>query len=153
MIKTRRQLFKAIDGADGNVVLNFQGSPKNELEVLGAAYHRAGRSLVAQFSSQPGYHDFDGCPIASLYRQALELLIKAVLASAWSRDNCREQALSQLCAFCAPAKRMESANLCYFANYSNLILRLAAEQRSANPDAVALPDSKGEGYKWANKSG
>jgi hypothetical protein len=79
MTKTPRQLFKAIDGADGNVVLNFQGSPKNELGVLGAAYHRAGRSLVAQFSSQPGYHDFDGCPIASLYRQALELLIKAVL--------------------------------------------------------------------------
>jgi hypothetical protein len=79
MTNRPRQLFKAIAGADGNVVLNFQGSPKNELGVLGTAYHRAGRSLVAQFSSQPGYHDFDDCPIASLYRQALELLIKAGL--------------------------------------------------------------------------
>jgi hypothetical protein len=35
----------------------------------------------------------------------------------------------------------------------NLILRLAAEQRPANPDAIASKDSKGEGgCKWVNKS-
>src|ERR1019366_8374369 len=29
------------------------------------------------------------------------------------QDSCRKQALSQLCAFCSPDRRKESANLCY----------------------------------------
>ncbi|MBZ5627759.1 MAG: hypothetical protein LAO06_02730 [Acidobacteriia bacterium] len=72
-------MFKTSNGACGNVVLNFQGNPKNELGVLGEAYHRAGKMLVENFAAQRAYHDFDSCPIVFLYRHALELLIKAVM--------------------------------------------------------------------------
>ncbi len=74
-----RQLFKAADGAAGNVVLNWAGSPKSELALIGEAYHRAARSLVDGFDEKRGYSDLDAYPVVFLYRHALELLIKAVL--------------------------------------------------------------------------
>lgn len=74
-----RQLFKAEQGAVGNVVLNWSGSPKSELALIGEVYHAAARQLVDVFSKQRAYSDLDAYPIVFLYRHALELLIKAVL--------------------------------------------------------------------------
>lgn len=60
----------------GNVVLNFKRAPRTELAVYAHAYQRGGRQLTAALASGPGYRDIDACPIAFLYRHALELCLK-----------------------------------------------------------------------------
>ena len=73
-----RRLFKS-GTLHGNVVLNFTHSPKRELAPQGEAYYRAGRLLATHLLEQPGYSDLDAYPIVFLYRQALELMFKAIL--------------------------------------------------------------------------
>ncbi len=80
MKRRNRRLFKFSESGDGNVVLNFRGSPKSELAILAEAYHRAAARLVKEFASRTGYwNDLDSVPIVFLYRHALELMLKAVL--------------------------------------------------------------------------
>jgi len=62
----------------GNVVLNFMGHPASEFSVYASAFWRAGR-LLAKSLAGGGYRDVDACPIVFLYRQALELYMKAIV--------------------------------------------------------------------------
>jgi hypothetical protein len=87
MPKEFRQLFRAGD-ITNNVVLNFTHSPKGELSIQGKAYHRAAKVLVQHFAAQAGYNDFDGYPVVFMYRQALELLLKAILLSGNKLATC-----------------------------------------------------------------
>jgi len=76
---SRTGLFRVGKTMHGNVVLNFLGSPKTELNAYGGAFWRAGRLLARSMAAKRGYHDLDGLPIVSLYKHALELQMKAVV--------------------------------------------------------------------------
>jgi len=67
------------DSPRGNVVFNFHGNPIDDLAAFARGYHDAGKLLVRELASSPGYRDFDGYPILYLYRHALELYLKAVV--------------------------------------------------------------------------
>ena len=63
----------------GNVVLNFRRSPRTEFAVYAHAYQEAAHRLTTELASRRGYRDVDACPIAFLYRHALELYLKSVI--------------------------------------------------------------------------
>lgn len=63
----------------GNVVLNFTQFPKGEFAVYARAYHEAAQHLVSRLAARHGYRDVDACPIAFLYRHALELYLKSLI--------------------------------------------------------------------------
>jgi hypothetical protein len=67
--------------AQGTVVLNSRRNSAAELGPYAAAFHRAGLSLAQQLADAHGYRDTDAGPIVYLYRQALELYLKGVIAS------------------------------------------------------------------------
>jgi hypothetical protein len=63
----------------GNVVFNFRHDPIDDLAPFAAGYHEAGKRLAGILAASTGYRDFDGYPILFLYRQALELYMKAIV--------------------------------------------------------------------------
>lgn len=77
-MKKAPRLFSPEKGAHGNVVLNFMGSPRNDMTAMAESYFRAATTVREKFESQGGYSDLDGCPIVFLYRHALELFLKAI---------------------------------------------------------------------------
>lgn len=66
----------------GNIVFNFRHSPVDDLVPFAMGYHAAGTALAKALATANGYHDYDGYPILFLYRHALELYLKAVIAKA-----------------------------------------------------------------------
>jgi hypothetical protein len=84
-LKTRRAfkpyIWHPFKGSSfhGNVVLNFMQAPRTEFAVYAHAYQEAGRRLTSELASRRGYSDVDACPIAFLYRHALELYLKSVI--------------------------------------------------------------------------
>lgn len=62
----------------GNIVVNFRQNPVNDLVAFAMGYHNAAKRLVGSIKTSSGYPDYDGYPIVFLYRQALELYLKAI---------------------------------------------------------------------------
>ena len=81
--ETARHLFVAANGktkaAGGNVVLNFMGSPRRELALIGDEYFEAAKVLICSLAQKGSYSDLKAYPIVFLYRHALELYFKALL--------------------------------------------------------------------------
>jgi hypothetical protein len=67
-------LFQVGSGR-GNVVLLRSESAETLFAPLARQFHLAGKLLVQQTMSQPGYNDLAACPIVFCYRHALELYI------------------------------------------------------------------------------
>lgn len=67
--------------AQGTVVLNSRRSPASEFGPYAASFQRAGLALAQRLADSHGYRDIDAGPIVYLYRQALELYMKGVIAS------------------------------------------------------------------------
>ena len=55
------------------------GNPASEFSVYALAFWRGGGLLAQSLASRQGYRDLDACPIVFLYRQALELYMKAIV--------------------------------------------------------------------------
>jgi hypothetical protein len=77
-MKKAPRLFSPEKGGHGNVVLNFIGSPRNEMAAMAESYFRAATTLREKFERRSGYNDLVGCPIVFLYRHSLELFLKAI---------------------------------------------------------------------------
>ena len=77
-MKKAPRLFNPEQGANGNIVLNFTGSPRNEMAAMAESYFRAATTVREKFESHGNYSDLDGCPIVFLYRHSLELFLKAI---------------------------------------------------------------------------
>lgn len=75
----------------GTVVLNWRKQPVDEFGVYADAFHRAGSALVEQMEDARGYSDLDACPIMFLYRQSIELYIKAQLLAGLPLFNLRDR--------------------------------------------------------------
>lgn len=72
--------FVSRPGAQGHVVLNT-GHARSELAAYADHYRIAADKLVADLKARGGtINDLDACPIAFLYRHAVELALKAILA-------------------------------------------------------------------------
>ncbi len=65
----------------GNVVLNFGHSPDSEFAILALGYHKAGRTVVNSLKEEPNFPDYIAYPVVFLYRQSLELYMKAIVIS------------------------------------------------------------------------
>ena len=76
------------------MVLNFTPYAKGDLDVYGLAYREAADNLVEAFRSRRGYSDADACPIVFLYRQAVELYVKAIVL--WGSGLVRLQSGEEL---------------------------------------------------------
>lgn len=72
------KLFRSTGGYN-NAVLNRGGDPESEFGLYGDAYHRAAKVLIERTASRGSTNSYDVCPIVFLYRQALELQLKAVI--------------------------------------------------------------------------
>lgn len=64
---------------EGNVVLNVTKYAKDDLLRYGDAYLNAANSLIEVFKSKKEFAEADACPIAFLYRHAIELYLKAII--------------------------------------------------------------------------
>jgi hypothetical protein len=73
-----RKLFIPSSGPD-RVVLNWTGSPEEQLEFYAEAFHCAGKKLASQYEDEWPLSSFEACAITYLYRHAFELYLKAVL--------------------------------------------------------------------------
>jgi len=71
--------FFSCDFVHGNVIFNFRGRALNDFGPFGSGYHEAGKLLMRKMECAVGYRDFEGYPILFLYRQALELYMKAII--------------------------------------------------------------------------
>ncbi len=82
-LKMARHLFVAANGktkaAGGNVVLNFMGSPRRELALIGDEFFEAVKVLIDGLAQKGSYSDLKAYPTVFLYRHALELYLKALL--------------------------------------------------------------------------
>lgn len=75
----------------GNVSLNIKNHPKGEFDAYAYSFQNAAHGLVERLRQQNGsYRDPDACPIVFLYRQAIELYLKAILV--WGEGILRLQA-------------------------------------------------------------
>jgi hypothetical protein len=73
-----RELFVPSIGPD-RVVLNWTGSPEEQLKFYAEAFHRAGKKLASQYEDEWPLSSFEACAITYLYRHSFELYLKAVL--------------------------------------------------------------------------
>jgi len=71
--------FKNRQTPHGNVVLHHGANPVDDLPAFALGYHMAARALAVKFEEFAGYADYEGYPIFFLYRQALELYLKALV--------------------------------------------------------------------------
>lgn len=74
------RLFVKNRGYNTNTVLNWHREPEKEFALQAEAYWRAAKALLRNeaLDKAPGAF-FDACPIIKLYRDSLELFLKAIL--------------------------------------------------------------------------
>src|SRR5947207_1757305 len=70
--------FVNVSSPTGNVVFNFSGNPIRDLTAFAHGYREAARTLATPFSGD-AYADYNGYPVLYLYRDSLELYLKAVV--------------------------------------------------------------------------
>lgn len=75
-----QKLFVPSSGPD-RVVLNWTGSPEEQLKFYAEAFHGAGKKLASQYEDEWPLSSFEACVIIYLYRHAFELYLKAVLVN------------------------------------------------------------------------
>jgi hypothetical protein len=83
--QSQKRLFGMVGRKNcGAVVLNWVGTPQQEYTWYGEAFHKAGRSLVEQLRDDPHFgappDSFKAVPIIHLYRHAMELYLKGIVA-------------------------------------------------------------------------
>jgi hypothetical protein len=71
--------FPAQSGARSST-FNWHHSSEDELCFYGQSFHKAAQALVKRFELEEKLHtDWDACPVVFMYRQAVELHLKAII--------------------------------------------------------------------------
>jgi hypothetical protein len=60
--------------------LNWRNVPAKDLFLYARSFHQAAKALAASFQPETSrFSDFDACPVILMYRQAVELHLKALV--------------------------------------------------------------------------
>lgn len=92
-MKSKSTVFKVLDFSDTNACLQFPHSGDQMFEPYAEAFRRAGRTLFEKNFLPETRNDLDALPMAFLYRQSVELALKAIVRMANKILDLRRQPL------------------------------------------------------------